>query len=232
MNEFLLDDISFRPKLAPLMKRLRIGDGSSYAEDFKQCISEAQSVAAPKAFVKVGRIESKGDEWVVVEGTMLTSRILRVNLEDAHRVFVYLATCGMELDEWAASADDLLTQYWADAIKQVALRAASREVESFITERFRPGRMSSMAPGALADWPLTQQQPLFALLGDSARTIGVKLTDTCLMVPNKSVSGVRFATEKSFESCPLCAARDCPGRSMPYDSGLYDREYRVRLEGC
>ena len=227
MNEFVLNEIVFRPELASLLNRLRIREGSSYVEDVKRLICEARLVGRPKAFIKVGHIESKGEDWVSVEGTRLTSRILRVNLEGLHRVFAYVATCGTELDEWAESADGLLEQYWADAIKEMALRSATRMLQGFIVERFSPGRMSSMAPGSLADWPLTQQRQLFAVLGDPEKAIGVQLKDSCLMVPNKSVSGVRFAIEESFESCQLCAVEDCPGRRAPHDSELYDRKYRV-----
>ena len=227
MNEFVLDEIVFRPELAPLLARLRIREGSSYVEEVKGLVREARSVARPKAFVKVGYIESKGEDWVSLGGTRLTSRILRVNLEGVHRAFAYVATCGMELDEWADSVDGLLEQYWTDAIKEMALRSATTMLEGFIAEHFGPGRMSSMAPGSLADWPLTQQRQLFGLLGDPEKAIGVQLKDSCLMVPNKSVSGVRFAIEESFESCELCAMGDCPRRRAPHDSELYDLKYRV-----
>ena len=36
---------------------------------------------------------------------------------------------------------------------------------------------------------------MFAVFGDVERLVGVRLTDTCLMLPNKSVSGIRYATE-------------------------------------
>lgn len=84
-----------------------------------------------------------------------------------------------------------------------------------------------MAPGSLADWPPTQQRELFSLLGDLEKAIGVHLTDSCLMVPNKFAAGVRFAVEESFESCELCGVGDCPRRRAPHDSELYERKYRV-----
>jgi hypothetical protein len=87
-----------------------------------------------------------------------------------------------------------------------------------------------MAPGSLTDWPLREQRPLFALLGDTEALVGVRLTDSCLMLPNKSVSGIRFPTEKHFESCQLCPRPDCPGRRAPYDADLYDRRYRQSSE--
>jgi hypothetical protein len=86
-----------------------------------------------------------------------------------------------------------------------------------------------MSPGRVPYWPLTQQRPLFELLGNPKDTVGVRLTQSCLMVPNKSVSGIRFPTEESFETCQLCPREGCPGRKAPYDSGLYDRRYRLAV---
>jgi len=72
---------------------------------------------------------------------------------------------------------------------------------------------------------------LFALLGDATEAVGVRLLDSLLMTPTKSVSGIRFPTEERFESCQLCPRPDCPGRRAPYDATLYERKYR-RLEAA
>ena len=42
------------------------------------------------------------------------------------------------------------------------------------------------------------------------------LTDSYLMLPTKSVSGVYFETEKSFNSCQLCTREMCPSRRAAY----------------
>lgn len=87
-----------------------------------------------------------------------------------------------------------------------------------------------MSPGSLEDWPVSQQSALFSLLGDTQHAIGVQLTESCLMVPTKSVSGIRFPMEDSFESCQLCPREDCPGRRAPYDEALYARRFCPRPE--
>ena len=92
-------------------------------------------------------------------------------------------------------------------------------------QRYRLGNASTMSPGRLADWPMAEQRNLFALLGDTEEAIGVRLTDSLLMVPTKSVSGIRFPTQESFESCQLCPRERCPGRLAPYDEALYDKKY-------
>jgi hypothetical protein len=56
------------------------------------------------------------------------------------------------------------------------------------------------------------------------------LTESLLMVPVKSVSGIVFANEEEFASCQLCPREDCPGRKAPYDPGLYERKYRDPLQ--
>ena len=65
-------------------------------------------------------------------------------------------------------------------------------------------------------WPLAQQKPLFELIGDVEASIGVRLTPSLLMLPNKSVSGILFPTEVHFETCQLCTREDCPRRRAPY----------------
>ncbi len=224
----LLDSIEFRPDVACLLDRLRVPAGSRYEEQLSGLAGEAQGVARPKALCRIAYIEAKGDDHVIVDGHTLTSRVLRVNLEKAQRVFAYVATCGVELEEWSRSIGDVLRRYWADTIKEMALRAAVRALNEELEDRFRPGRTSSMSPGSLEDWPLEEQAVLFSILGNPEGAIGVRLSESLVMVPTKSVSGIRFPTEESFESCQLCPREGCPGRRAAYAPGLYQRKYGLR----
>ena len=226
MDSVTLDRIPFQIDLDQLLKRLHTKEHRQYVEEVKRLASDAQAVGRPKALYKVAFVESRGDDYVVLDGVMFTSRVLRVNLDRAHRVFAYVATCGMELQEWADSIDDVLDRYWAETIKEMALRSATGALEDHLAELYRPGRTATMSPGRLPEWPLKQQRPLFTLLGNPRDSIGVQLTDSFLMIPTKSASGIRFPTQEGFESCQLCPRKHCPGRRAPYDKDLYDRRYR------
>ena len=231
MSLTIIDAIPFQPDQAALLRQLRIKEGNPYRGDVQRLADEAQEIARPKALYKVAYIDARDDAAVIVDGVKLTSRVLCVNLEPVHRVFPYVATCGVELDAWAHAQDDVLYQYWADLIKEMALREAIQTLNERMTERHGLGKMATMAPGSLADWPLPQQRPLFSILGDVKGAIGVELSDSFLMTPNKTVSGLRFATggqdwRDDFVSCQLCPRENCPGRRAPYDSTLYDRKYR------
>ena len=226
MDTIVLDDIRFELDLPRLIGRLHLEEASEDAERVRMLAAEAQGLARPKALYGVAYIEERGDDFVVVDGVRLTSRVLRVNLEETHRVFPYVATCGRELEEWSSPIGDVLESFWASAIKEAALRSAIAAMGEDLERRLQPGPTSDMNPGSLADWPMSEQRQLFALAGDPQQAIGVELTDSYLMVPIKSVSGLRFPTETRFQSCQLCPREKCPGRRAPYDRALWQTRYR------
>ena len=129
-----------------------------------------------------------------------------------------MATCGSELDEIDLTDEDYLAAYWLDTFKAMALSSATTRLRKDFQTRFGGGKYATMNPGS-ADrsvWPLEQQKELFSLFGDVEKIIGVVLTDSYLMVPNKSVSGIFFHTEISFVNCQLCTREVCPNRKTPY----------------
>jgi hypothetical protein len=74
-----------------------------------------------------------------------------------------------------------------------------------------------MSPGSLKDWDLNGQRPLFSVLGDVKGSVGVYLTESLLMIPAKSLSGIFFPTEIPFYSCQLCPRENCPSRRAKYN---------------
>jgi hypothetical protein len=220
MDLIILDNIKWKPDVGRLLKKFHIQEGTQDAIRIQDLASQVQEIGKPKVLYKTSYVESKSDDFVVVDGVKLTSRILRINFDKAYRVFPYIATCGTELEHWSQNIDDILESYWVDGIKEMALGEAMKAFNTHLKENFHPGSLSSMNPGSLEDWPISQQTALFRILGNPKDSIGVELTDSYLMVPMKSVSGIRFPTEVSFENCQLCTRERCPGRRAPYDGGL------------
>jgi len=227
MNPILLNDIPFQPQLSALRERFHIPEDSPHIEDLKALAREAGRIGKPKALYGIGYVETRGEDFVVIDGARFKSRVLRVNLDKVHRVFPYIATGGRELDSWARSLEDMVHRFWADALCEMALGEALQVLNTHLEERYRIGRSSSMSPGSLGDWPIEEQIPLFSLLGNTEETAGVSLTESLLMVPLKSVSGIRFPSEEGFESCELCPRDDCPGRRAAYDKALYEKKYQI-----
>ena len=223
----LFDDIPFELSMPALIKRLRVKEGSTRAAELERLAAQGAALARPKGFYMVAYITARGSDFVEIEGRRFDSRVLSLNLEKPFRVFPYLVTCGHELQEWADGFDDMLESFWADTIKEQALMAAMRCLDEHLENQYQPGQTSSMNPGSLTDWPIEQQRVLFDLFGPRVAQIGVRLTDSLLMMPNKTVSGLRFATGQHFESCQLCPRNNCPGRRAPYDQDLLESHYHL-----
>lgn len=209
-----------------LLKNLHIKPDSHFIENVDKMIEQALKIGVPKIAYKLAYVDSKGEDHVVIEGIKFTSRILRVNLEETFKVVPYVITCGVELEKWAETLDDMFSKFCADGIMEGILRAARHSYFPKIDEEFSLGHAVNMNPGSLQDWPIKEQKPLFQLLGNVEEMIGVKLHDSYLMSPVKSVSGFRFPKEGDYENCQLCPRESCPGRKAPYDKNLYDEKYR------
>ena len=201
------------------------GGNQQIEEVVKKLVEVARSVARPKVVYKVSYIDSKNGDTVTIDGVRFTSRVLRINLDQVERVFPYIATCGTELEEMAVPSSDVMKSFCFDAIKTMVVRSAITYLSNHLIEYYALDKMSRMSPGSLESWPLAQQKELFSLFGDTEELIGVRLTKSCVMVPLKSVSGIYFPTEITFESCQLCPREKCIGRRASYDTELA-KKYR------
>jgi hypothetical protein len=210
----VLDDIPFRLDEPAFLRLTRL---ESLA-DMQGLLERVLAAARPKAAYKVCYIGARSADSVQIEGQVFRSEVLAKNLEEVERVFPYVATCGTELEPLEDDCAELFTRYCLDVLKELALGAARAHLLEHLRATCGAVGLSSMNPGSgdARLWPLWQQRPLFALMGNVEQAIGVRLTPSLLMQPNKSVSGILFPSEQHFESCQLCSREDCPRRRAPY----------------
>jgi len=220
----VLNSIPIELRLEAVIKRMRLRKRSdSILGHIREMLDIARPIAKPKAVFDVAYIENKNGDSREIGGVKFNSRVHRSNLDKVERVFPYLVTCGRELDEIDIPSTDFIKGYFLDQIKETAVVLARQYVEGYLKKRYALGQLSRMAPGAGAgdDWPITQQKELFSLFGGREKVeelIGVRLTDSFLMVPIKSVSGIFFPAEIRFESCQICPREQCIGRRAPYNA--------------
>jgi len=219
-----LTDIPFELDPASILETVHIAPDSSDAATVRELIGKAQQAARPKALYQESFIQAKGAETVTIEDATFTSRMLRENLDGVERVFPFVATCGHELDTVPLTPGDFLMEFWWDAIKAVLLSCAIKHLKGHLKKRYALEQTSSMSPGSgdVTVWPIEQQRELFSLLGDVKALVGVELTDSCLMKPNKTVSGIVYPAEVDFRTCQVCRRENCPSRSAAFDAALWD----------
>lgn len=219
------EDIPFSLDREALLEQMRLEPGTDEAAEFGELVEKAAAIGRPKAGYTVRYIDERKDAAVVtIGGVTFTSPTLCRNLEGIERVFPFLATCGREVETIALDRDDFLQAYYWDAIKGALLECARRYLQQHLERRFLLPTTAAMSPGSgdVDIWPIEQQRLLFRLLDDVPEAVGVTLTESCLMVPIKSISGIRFPAERDFRSCSVCRREDCPSRCAPFDPELWE----------
>ncbi len=217
----VIENIPIKLDADELVKGLRIRRNVDYIRDkLDSLIETIAPVMNPKALYSVSFVDKIEGDRVTIGDTVFTSKVVRMNLEQVGRVFPYIVTAGVELDAVELSKGQ--SAMLLDQVKTVVVSKAYQYLRTHLAEKYGIKKLSSVGPGRLDEWPITQQRELFSLFGDNVDRIGVHLTKTCLMVPVKTVSGLLFPSEAGFESCELCSREKCMGRRTAFDSKLVE----------
>jgi len=201
---------------AEIAERLRFVPGRAGFESVDELVRLARDLVAPRGAWEVAFVGAREERTVEVGPVLFASSLLRRNLEGANKVFPYIITLGPELERAAAGQEDLLRQFYLEEIGNLVLEKAAAWLSGYLESRSGVTGLANLSPGSLADWPITEQPKLFALVGDTERLVGVRLNDSLLMVPRKSISGLLFPSEEGFVACQLCDREHCQGRKAPF----------------
>lgn len=176
----------------------------------------------PKLVYSVEKLAGTGKSSVSLQnGITIRSAKIGKAFKECSAVFCFAATLGEPLDQvveelagkgkvsdasivdamGSAATEHIIEQFHRDA------EANCRAGGMGVTLRFSPG---------YCDWAITEQEKLFSLL--DVDRIGLELTDSSLMTPRKSVSGVFGLTKKRtaallpYNPCSRCNKTDCRAR--------------------
>jgi hypothetical protein len=182
-------------------------------------LDEAQQLVKPSYSYLISRVELVYGASVLLDnGTVFHSQIVARTLEKADEVIVFALTIGSELEDEAArlaregfilqattleTIGSLYTKQLADWV-ETRIGDLARAWGCTASQRFSPGH---------CDWDVSQQKAVFRMLGEDCA--GIHLTDSCLMIPRKSMSGIigiGGSDINGYNPCTTCEKHDCVGR--------------------
>lgn len=176
-----------------ILKQLHIKEDNECIDEVLSLIETAEKLAKPKGVFKEVAIDFNDNNSIFINNTKFESPTLCLKLEKAKKVFVFVVTSGMELYEWSTAINDMLENYWANTINQVIVISAMKVLERIIKDEYNLNHLNRISPGFVEDWSMSEQNKLFGLMEGATETIGVKLTESSLMIPTKSISGILYA---------------------------------------
>ena len=183
-----------------------------YVENVHQLIDPAYSYL-------IRDIELVYGSGAVIEGWItFGSGVVAGLLEQCEKIVVFVVTIGNYLEEMVGQlAEDgmildatVLDAIGSSAVERVAdfvqdrIKAIADAEGLYTSQRFSPG---------YCDWDVEQQRMVFQVM--NLDTAGVYLTEGCLMLPQKSLSGIIGIGPcgvENYNPCKTCDKADCPGR--------------------
>lgn len=170
-----------------------------------------------EAIERAGALIAPKGVYVYAAGAELAGSSVFAELE---RMAFAVCTIGPALESEVtrlSAADELLHAVVLDAVGSVAAEAAAEWLSGQIARQCAAGglNISCRASPGYGNWDVREQRAIFALV--PAERIGVRLSESCMMMPRKSVSfAVNIAAEpvalRSEHSCQNCPRTQCPYR--------------------
>lgn len=183
-------------------------------------LEKCRKIMMPQGgFVHMDALPAMGPEEISIQGTSFhTGKTIVKMLRGARKYIFFMATVGpgpekmardliaegqylegFIVDLIASSLAEATAQFLHDHLKELEAASGIR-----ITNRYSPG---------YCGWKVDEQQKLFRLFPEGS--CGISLSESSLMFPIKSVSGVVGAgPEVAFRdyTCELCSMKDCSFR--------------------
>ena len=189
-------------------------------DDFE---TRLEKLTTPELSYCIKKIESVSEGIVYLqEGTKFKSPKFSKAMEPCEDIICFIATIGSGIEEEIVrlmGENRLSDSYILDSMGSIVVENMVDKFHKDMKKKYElkgGGVTLRFSPG-YCDWPITEQKKLFRLLGSDQT--GIQLTDSCLMQPRKSVSGV-FGVFPSnvnlpvspYNPCLECKKRDCIAR--------------------
>jgi len=141
-------------------------------------------------------------------------------IKEATRVALFLCTAGEGFTQMTNALNkqgDIMEAYILDAIGSLTVEKAMDKIQHTLKDIVsnKQLKISNRYSPGYCNWPLSDQTALFELIGD--HSTGILLSDSCLMTPRKSVSGIIGIGKhlKHHEyGCKICNNATCIYRKI------------------
>ncbi|MFD1315193.1 vitamin B12 dependent-methionine synthase activation domain-containing protein [Namhaeicola litoreus] len=203
-----------------------MGLGPNPDEPFNSMIDEAIALLSKNKNIEGGYVIKPVTDFSIKDGSISveeksfnTGRMITSFLKGSEYVALFICTAGYEVEKWSKkfqTEGDFVMSFVVDATGSLLVEGAMDIVYNNIKDYVENDTLSvtnRYSPG-YCDWKVIDQQKLFSFLPDNF--CKVKLSESSLMSPVKSVSGIvgigKKVTHREY-ICDTCSSTDCVYRA-------------------
>ncbi|MBN2070818.1 MAG: hypothetical protein JW814_05105 [Candidatus Krumholzibacteriota bacterium] len=208
MEPVIIDNITINPDRAEVVRLLgkKRDSGESFSDRVEEALEEAMSEAA--------RLIRPAGIYLITAGKDLPRSTI---FDDLEKVAFCICTIGPMLEDLVSELSktgELLKAVILDSVGSVCAEETANHIDRLIAAKAAGEglKTSCRASPGYGDWDIKEQRSIFDLL-DGGK-IGVRLSESSMMIPRKSVSfaidiAERPARMRSENSCRNCDMDRC-----------------------
>jgi len=159
---------------------------------------------------------NKEDATLTVDSvTFDIKKIVSGQIRKSEKIALFVCTAGPGIGNWSKklmAEGDLLKGYVVDVVGSIIVEAAMDRIQESLSLQMKEKQLNltnRYSPG-YCGWVVAEQQKLFSFFPENF--CGIRLSDTSLMYPIKSVSGIiGIGKEVKMNpyTCLLCDFKNC-----------------------
>ena len=183
-------------------------------EIIDKCERELSKEISPRYIYRVFDAEKIGEEIKLKNAPdILKGNDINRHLEGCEKIAVFAATLTEKADKIirAAQINDMPSAVIFDRVANAAIEQVCDEIEKEVMKSFPEYNQTWRFSPGYGDFPLEIQNELLNLI-DAPKKIGLTLTDSLILIPQKSVTAVFGITKneitKKKQSCNICNLRE------------------------
>lgn len=189
-------------------------------ENLLQKLSDHNKITGGYIIKPVSSLDVKSGKLLIDGNILETGSQIAAYLKGASHAALFICTAGdvfTKLSKDFNSKGDYLEAYIVDAIGSLTVENAMDRIQEKLSQSLSGQGLSisnRYSPG-YCNWTLVGQQDLFKLIGGNP--VGVSLSESSLMDPIKSVSGIIGIGEgvkKRDYGCNICNNKTCIYRKI------------------
>lgn len=180
---------------------------------------ELEKEAQRRIVYRIFDLKTNGRQQIMIGNMKIESHSLGKNLKGCEKVVMLGATLGNRVDQ-------LIRRYSLDEMARAVVLQSCAAVllEDFLDEWQKKMEDSLLKEGyylrprfspGYGDFSVRHQEEILRML-DSAKKIGLSMTEGCMLTPSKSVTAVmgmsREQTNCHRQGCETCEKKDCAYR--------------------
>ena len=208
-----------------------LGFSNGLEEPFETYLNEAWDFSSSlkdirAAYIIIDPIEFVGSSTeMLAEGlTFNLGRMIKKEVRDSSKVAFFICTAGETIStksKLLMHGDDPALGYVYDVMGSFIVEAAGDKMqEQLAKEAMKNGdKITNRYSPGYCQWPVVDQHKIFSLFPENC--CGVSLTQSALMDPVKSISGlIGIGKNVQFRDyvCALCNSKNCPYRILRKNS--------------